>query len=79
MASDTFTDEQIAQLMALAKRVENPSAKSKNEGKHIRRDFRVVSSDGAHEFALFTRQSSLLPQGFSAGLRWLTKAVNLSC
>ena len=74
MASDTFTDEQIAQLMALAKRVENPSAKSKNEGKHIRRDFRVVSTDGAHQFALFTRQSSLLPQGFSAGLRWLAKS-----
>lgn len=74
MASDTLTDEQIAALLAMPKRVENPNAKAKIEGKHTRHDFRVVSADGAQEFALFTRQSSMLPDGFSVGLRWLAKS-----
>lgn len=74
MASDTLTDEQIALLVAMPKRVDNPSARARSEGKHSRRDFRVMSADGSHEFALFTRQSLLLPQGFSAGLLWLAKS-----
>lgn len=74
MTSDTLTDAQIAELVAMPKRVENPNAKARSEGRHSRRDFRVVSTDGSHEFALFTRQSSLLPEGFSAGLRWLAKS-----
>lgn len=74
MASDALTDEQIAALVAMPKRVENPNAKPRSEGQHSRRDFRVISTDGVQEFALFTRQSLLLPQGFSAGLRWLAKS-----
>lgn len=74
MASESLTDEQIAALVAMPKRVENPNAKARIEGKHSRRDFRVISADGSSEFALFTRQSSLLPQGFSAGLRCLAKS-----
>ena len=74
MASEILTDEQIAVLLQLPKRVENSNARALDEGKHIRRDFRVISSDGSHEFALFTRQSVLLPQSFSAGLRWLAKS-----
>ncbi|HUX91248.1 MAG TPA: hypothetical protein VMV48_11240 [Gallionellaceae bacterium] len=74
MASETLTEEQIAVLVAMQKRVENPNTKTRVEGKHSRRDFRVFSTDGSHEFALFTRQSSLLPDGFSAGLRWLAKS-----
>ena len=74
MASDTLTDEQIAAFLNMPKRVENPNAKARSEGSHLRRDFRVVSTDGLQEFALFTRQSLLLPQGFSAGLRWLAKS-----
>ena len=74
MASDTLTDEQITALVAMPKRAENPNAKARSEGKHARRDFRVLSADGSHEFALFTRQSLLLPDGFSAGLRWLAKS-----
>ena len=74
MASEILTDEQIAVLLQLPKRVENSNARARDEGKHTRRDFRVISSDGSHEFALFTRQSMLLPQSFSAGLRWLAKS-----
>lgn len=74
MASETLTEEQIADLVAMPKRVENPNTKTKVEAKHARRDFRVFSTDNSHEFALFTRQSLLLPEGFSAGLRWLAKS-----
>lgn len=74
MASETLTEEQIADLVAMPKRVENPNTKTKIEAKHARRDFRIFSVDGSHEFALFTRQSLLLPDGFSAGLRWLAKS-----
>lgn len=74
MASETLTEEQIAELVAMPKRVENPNAKTRVEGRHSRRDFRVFSIDDSYEFALFTRQSLLLPEGFSAGLRWLAKS-----
>jgi len=74
MASETLTEEQLGVLVAMPKRVENPNSKTKTEARHSRRDFRVVSIDGSHEFSLFTRQSLLLPEGFSVGLRWLAKS-----
>ena len=74
MATEILTDAQINSLIAMPKRVENPGAKTRTEGKHTRRDYRVQSEDGKHEFALFVRQSTVLPEGFSAGLRWLAKS-----
>lgn len=73
MALETLTDEQIQSLLACAKRVENPQAREKTEGKHLRRDYRVVSLDGEYLFTLFTRQSSRIVNGFSAGLLWKSK------
>lgn len=70
MGVETLTDAEIAALLSLPKRVENPQAREKADGKHLRRDFRVVSLDEEHRFALFTRQSTRLPDGFSAGLLW---------
>jgi hypothetical protein len=74
MGLETLTDENIAQLLALPKRVENPQSREKTEGKHRRRDFRVVSLDEAHRFTLFTRQSTKITNGFSAGLLWHAKS-----
>lgn len=74
MGLETLTDEKITQLLLLAKQVENPQAREKTEGKHKRRDFRVVSEDGAHRFSLFTRQSTTIAEGFSAGLLWHAKS-----
>ncbi len=74
MGLETLTDEKIARLLALPKQVENPQAREKTEGKHKRRDFRVASEDGAHRFTLFTRQSTKIPGGFSAGLLWHAKS-----
>lgn len=73
MAIETLTDAQIDELLSCAKRVDNPTSRAKTEGKHIRRDYRVTSTDGQHEFVLFSRQSTLIHESFSAGLRWRSK------
>ncbi|MBZ4212078.1 MAG: hypothetical protein LAD29_13185 [Rhodoferax sp.] len=73
MGIETLTDEKIAQLLATPKRVENPQAREKQEGQHIKRDYRIVSDDGDNRFALFTRQSTRIADGFSAGLLWHAK------
>jgi hypothetical protein len=69
----TLTDAQIAELLRTPKRVQNPASRERQDGKHLRRDFRVVSEDERHEFVLFTRQSTIIRNGFSAGLRWRSK------
>jgi hypothetical protein len=69
----TLTDAQIRDLLNCAKSVENPGSKSRTDGKHVRRDFKVVSADNKHEFVLFTRQSTVISDNFSAGLRWRSK------
>ena len=42
MGIETLTDEKIAQLLACIKRVENPQARERLEGKHLRRDYRIA-------------------------------------
>lgn len=73
MSLVTLTDAQIEDFVSCRKRVENPGSKVRTEGKHTRRDFRVHSEDGRHEFVLFTRQSTVINDNFSAGLRWKSK------
>ena len=46
MGIETLTDEIIAQLLNCPKRVENPQAREKQEGKQLKRDYRIVSDDG---------------------------------
>ena len=69
----TLTDVQIQDFVSCSKRVENPGSKARTEGKHVRCDFRVLSEDGRHAFVLFTRQSTVISDNFSAGLRWKSK------
>ena len=73
MGIETLTDEKITQMIAMPKRIENPQARERQEGKHLRCDFRVVSSDEQHRFTLFTRQSTKIGDGYSAGLMWHAK------
>ena len=73
MGTETLTDAMIIDLLSCAKRVENPKAKERIEGKHTRRDFNVVSVDEKHRFSVFTRQSSTIPDAYSAGLLWHSK------
>ncbi len=74
MATTVLTDEDIEALLSISKHVGNSGAKFRTEGKHLRKDYRLTSGDGKHEFALFVRQSTVLPESFSAGLRWLPKS-----
>ncbi len=66
----TLTDAQIDELLRAPKRVQNPASREREDGKHLRRDYRVVTENGGHEFILFARQSTIIKNGFSAGLRW---------
>ena len=73
MGLETLTDQRIKELLSIPKRVENPLARERTEGKHLRRDFRLTSVDGDHSFSVFTRQSTKIAEGFSAGLIWHSK------
>ena len=73
MAADSLTDEQIAELITCQKHVERANSKLQPEGKHLRRDFIAKSMDERHEFVIFTRQSTIIPVSFSAGLRWKSR------
>ena len=71
MAKEDLTDARLSELITMAKRISNPGARERVEGRHLRMDYRVVSVEGRHEFSLFTRQSTRLQSSYSAGLRWL--------
>ena len=73
MPIEALNQAEIDELIACPKRVTNPSSRPKTEGKHIRRDYQVASLDDRHQFVLFTRQSTMIPESFSAGLRWRSK------
>lgn len=73
MAKEDITDERLQALISMPKRVLNPRARTKIEGRHERVDFKVASIDGLHEFALYTRQSTKLKNSYSAGIRWLPR------
>lgn len=74
MSVALLTDAQIDALLTCQKRVKNVASREKRDGKHLRRDFNVVSVDEELEFILFTRQSTVIPESFSAGLRWRSKS-----
>ena len=73
MAIDSLTEEQISELITCQKQVERANTKLRHEGKHERRDFTARSQDRRHEFVIFTRQSTVIADSFSAGLRWRSK------
>jgi hypothetical protein len=73
MAVESLTDEQIADLLGCPKQVDRANPRSRQDGKHLRRDFDARSVDDRHYFVIFTRQSTVIPESFSAGLRWKSK------
>lgn len=70
MNLETFTDEFIAQLRLVPKKVENPGARRTGKARHSGHNYDVVSDDRQHRFTLFVRQSTLIASSFSCGLRW---------
>lgn len=73
MSLETLNDERINELLTCLKRVNNPSVKEKLVDRDLRKDYRVSSLENQFEFILFTRQSTLIPESFTAGLRWKSK------
>lgn len=67
--TDASTDDGIAALLAMKKTVTNPDTKTRQKGQHLERNYDVEAADGT-KFGLYTRQSVLLPDNFSCGLRW---------
>jgi hypothetical protein len=67
MNFDLLSDEDIAQLIALPKRVSNPSVRWQDKPGHKQRNFKVEGGD--HSFELYLRQSTHNSEDFSCGLR----------
>lgn len=71
MAIESFTDEQIHDLLVMQKSVINPNAKGIVECKHLKTNYKVVGPEGA-TFILYLRQHQIIEDHFSCGLRWTT-------
>jgi len=64
-----ITDARIATLLSLAKRVTSKGRLSV-EGKHSRRDYKLVGLYEDEEFTVFYRKHVEMEDDFSAGLIW---------
>lgn len=67
----TFTDAELAALIACSKQVLNPPRREMRlEGKMKRNDMTLQSAEGKHSFRVFLRQSDEFPENFSIGLMY---------
>jgi len=66
----SLSDERIAELISMPKRVANPKARMVPDAKHLKCDYKVASVSGDEEFTIFLRQHSEMPDDFTAGLKW---------
>lgn len=73
MALDFMTDQKIAELLSLPKKVKNPSARSKDKPGHQQTDYHIETVDGRYQFTLYLRQSTRELDDFSCGLKWEAK------
>lgn len=69
-----YTDEELAKLSAMPKRVTNPGARwqekpSTGPPVHRQRNLRVAGDEGTH-FVIYQRQSLLDAEDFSCGIRY---------
>lgn len=74
MAFESITDEKIAELIAMPKKVVTPGTRPKVKGKHEQYNYKVCSSENdEHEFELFTRQNLRedMEDDFSCGISWI--------
>ncbi|MEQ1933645.1 MAG: hypothetical protein ABL962_07180 [Fimbriimonadaceae bacterium] len=71
MAFESLTDQRIQQLLAMKKRITNPTARMVADANHDKKDFIVESEDGSESFRLFVRQNKTVNDDFSCGLQWL--------
>ncbi len=70
MAFESLNDERIEQLLAMPKRITNPTARNLTDANHEKREYLVESADGTERFRLFVRQNKTVLDDFSCGLQW---------
>lgn len=63
-----ITDEEIAGLLAQAKVVTTPKARSREQRKSVQVSYLVESVDGSEKFELYTRQNLIDAEHYSCGL-----------
>ena len=65
----TFTDDELAGLIACSKQVVDPPRREMRvDGRMKRNDMTLKSADDKHSFRVFIRQSEEFPENFSFGL-----------
>jgi len=68
----TFTDDELSNLVACPKQVDDPPRREMRvEGKMKRNDMTLKSLDGKHSFRVFMRQSDDFIENFSIGLMYV--------
>jgi hypothetical protein len=72
MGTGNLTDEKIAALIAMPKRVTNPGTRLKAGSKHEQLNYNVVGNDDETAFQIFVRQSLKISESFSCGLLWIS-------
>lgn len=71
MAFESITDEYIDRLLQAPKRVVSAeSPKPRQKGAHLERKWDVIAEDG-ERFEVYSRSSTLRPEDYSVGIRWL--------
>jgi hypothetical protein len=70
MDHKSISDQIVADLKAMPKRMKSPNAKTVTKGKHTERNIEVVTLAGFHSFTLIERQATFNPYNFSCGLIW---------
>ncbi len=74
MAFESVTDNKIAELIAMPKKVTNPGSRSKTKEGHEQYNYKLTSqTDDDLEFELYTRQNLRegMEDDFSCGISWL--------
>ncbi len=73
MATIDLTDERISELLTMPKRVENPRARTKEEGSCQQLTYNLIGQND-ERFILFKRQNTHegMRSDFSCGLAWVT-------
>lgn len=73
MAFESVTDNKIAELITMPKRVSNPGSRSKTKDGHEQYNYKLQSQTEELEFELYTRQNLRegMEEDFSCGLSWL--------
>jgi len=72
MGAGNLTDDKIAALIVMPKRVTNPGARRKVNSKHEQVNYYAIGNDDETAFQIFARQSIKIAESFSCGLLWIS-------